>query len=126
MRPRDRSLQRQSAPTWSGSLRADYNWPVLGDWAAHLGGGFRLVGARFSSGPLLADEFKTGAYGALDMNADLSDSRYTIRVFAKSLANRHAYLTDTANQNGLTGDIVDVEGTVIQPRTIGLALDFKI
>ena len=112
-------------PTWSGSLRADYNWPVAGDWAAHLGGGFRLVGARFSSGPLLADEFKTGAYGALDMNADLSDSRYTIRLFAKNLTNRHAYLTDTANQNGLTGDIVDVEGTVIQPRTIGLALDFK-
>jgi len=103
---------RPGAARW----RADYNWPLAGDWTAHLGAGLRLVGARYSSGRCFADEFKTGAYGAMDLNADLSDSRYTVRLFAKNLTNRHAYLTDTANQNGLTGDIVDVEGTVIQPR----------
>jgi iron complex outermembrane receptor protein len=112
-------------PKWSGSLRADYTMPLVNDWNGHAGGGLRLVGARYSSGALALDEFKTGAYGALDLNTDVSNSRYTVRVFAKNVTNRHAILTATGTQNGLTGDIVQVEGVVLQPRTIGLSLDAR-
>jgi iron complex outermembrane receptor protein len=112
-------------PKWSGSVRADYTIPLTNDWNGHAGGGLRLVGVRYSSGALALDEFKTGAYGALDLNVDVSNSRYTIRVFAKNVTNRHAYLTDAGIQNGLTGDIVQVEGVVLQPRTVGLSLDAR-
>lgn len=112
-------------PKWSGSLQAAYTWPLTADWSAGTGAGLRLVGTRYSSGPFLIDEFKTGAYGALDAHVEISNARYTIRLFAQNLTNTRAYLTDVAAQNALTGANVQVEGTVLQPRTIGLALDAK-
>jgi hypothetical protein len=42
------------------------------------------------------------------------------------LTNTRAFLTDTAYQNGLTGVVAAVEGTVLQPRTVGLSLDAKL
>ena len=113
-------------PTWAGSVRADYTWALPRDWNAHMGGGLRLVGDRFSSGPLLIDEFKSPGYAALDLNAAVDNGRYTIRLFVKNLTDTRAYLTEGALQNGLTGAITQVEGVVLQPRTVGLSFDVKL
>lgn len=113
-------------PRWSGSLRADYSRPLTPEWTGHLGGGLRLVGTRYSIGPFSVDEFRTGAYDALDLDADVSNARYTVRLFVKNLTDTRAYLTDSPVQNGYTGDMVQVEGILLQPRTIGMSIDVKL
>jgi len=113
-------------PTWSGSLRADYGWAVISSWNAHVGSGLRLVGNRFSSGPFRLVQYETPAYTALDLNASLSNDRWTVGLFAKNLANKRAYLTDTYIPNGLTAAAAQVEGMILQPRTVGISLDFKM
>lgn len=113
-------------PQWAGALTADYKMALNDDWDAHVGIGLRLVGTRYSVGPASADQFKTPGYQALDANMDLSNSRYTIRLYIKNLTDERAYLTDSANTNALTGQLMQVEGAIIQPRTIGLSLDVKL
>ncbi len=113
-------------PIWSGSLRADYVWPLFSDWTGQIGGGLRVVGSRSSSGPNAVDEFRTGAYAALDLNAGVASDRYAIRLFVKNLTNTRTYLTDYVVQNGLTGAIPQVEGIVMQPLTLGVSLDVKL
>jgi len=113
-------------PQWAGALTADYRRALNADWYAHVGVGLRLVGTRYSVGPASADQFKTPGYQALDANMDLSNARYTIRLYIKNLTDERAYLTDSAETNALTGQLMQVEGAIIQPRTIGLSLDVKL
>jgi outer membrane receptor protein involved in Fe transport len=112
-------------PRWSGAIRADYDWSLSADWRGHVGTGLRLVDSRYSPGPLSVNEFPTRGYTSLDLNADVSNDRYTVRVFVKNLTNERAYLTDGYIPDGLTGGVVQVEGAVLQPRTIGLSIDVK-
>ncbi|WP_313804600.1 TonB-dependent receptor [Sphingobium sp.] len=112
-------------PSWSGSVRASYTHPVSSEWDASLGAGLRLVGKRISqvnSSPL---SFPLGGYAALDVNASLSNDRYTVRLFAKNLTDRHAYLSYNVLQNGLTNAVSQISSTVLQPRVIGVAFDAK-
>jgi outer membrane receptor protein involved in Fe transport len=112
-------------PLWSGSLRADYTQALSSEWDGHLGAGLRLVGDRYASSPNNIDGFKMNAYNALDLNADISNKRWSVGLFAKNLTNTHAYLTDTVIANAASGVFAQVEGVILQPRTIGISLDAK-
>jgi hypothetical protein len=57
------------------------------------------------------------------LNADVSNNRWTVRLFAKNLTNERAYLGYAVLTNGLTGQTEQLLGAVLQPRTIGLAVD---
>jgi iron complex outermembrane receptor protein len=113
-------------PHWAGAITADYSLPLSADWNAHIGVGLRLVDNRFASGPTSAVQFKVPAYQALDLNMDLSNDRYTVRLFAKNLADTRGYLSDISLTSALTGQAVQVEGAIIQPRTIGISVDLKL
>jgi outer membrane receptor protein involved in Fe transport len=113
-------------PRWSGSLRADYSWPLTGAWDLHAGGGLRLVGDRYSTGPASIIQYKTPGYNALDLNLSVANARWTIGLFAKNVTDTRAYLTDVAIQNGVTGAVPLVEGDILQPRTVGISLDVKM
>jgi outer membrane receptor protein involved in Fe transport len=112
-------------PKWSGSFRAEYSHALVGDWNARVGGGLRLVGARYDSGIsfvtglTVADLFRVKSYTALDLNGGVGNSRYTVGLYVKNVTDKRAYLTI---QNTSTGE---TEGTVLQPRTIGLSVDVK-
>jgi outer membrane receptor protein involved in Fe transport len=109
---------------WSGSLLADYSWPLTGRWTGHVGAGLRLVGDRpqaFRTDPnfLVAD-----GYQAVDLNASVSDDRWTVRAYVKNLTDEHAELTKAVFVDGLNRP-VRITGTPLQPRTIGLSLDVR-
>jgi outer membrane receptor protein involved in Fe transport len=70
------------------------------------------------------DGIPTAAYSALDANTDISNSHWTFRIFAKNLTDKRAYLTAFSFPD-LNGTVVQNEGTVLQPRTIGLAVDYE-
>lgn len=111
-------------PKFSGSVRVDYSYPVNADWTAHLGGGLRLVGNRKSSS-FSGTVFSEPAYGALDLNADIGNGRYTVRIFARNVADTRGYENISGIRDALTGAFAKVSGVIIQPRTVGLALDAK-
>ena len=76
--------------------------------------------------PLLAlDGIATDGYDALDLNADLSDSRLTVRVFAKNVTDKRAYLSAFSFPDLSGAVVVQNEGTVLQPRTVGVSVDYK-
>ena len=64
------------------------------------------------------DYFKIQDYVAVDLHAGISNDRWSLRVFARNLTDKRAYLDPLANP---TQD----DWTVLQPRTIGLALEAK-
>lgn len=111
-------------PQVAGSLRLDYEHPAIADWNFHAGAGLRYSGRRYSVGLTALDGIPTAAYSALDANTDISNSHWTFRVFAKNLTDKRAYLTAFSFPD-ISGTVVQNEGTVLQPRTIGLAVDYE-
>lgn len=111
-------------PQVAGSLRLDYEHPAIADWKFHAGAGLRYSGRRYSVGLTALDGIPTAAYSALDANTDFSNSHWTFRVFGKNLTDKRAYLTAFSFPD-ISGTVVQNEGTVLQPRTIGLAVDYE-
>src|SRR4051812_25578425 len=112
-------------PQVAGSLRLDYEHPAFADWNYHAGAGLRYSGRRYSVGLFALDGLPTAAYTALDANTALSNSNWTFRLFAKNLTDKRAYLTAFSFGDLSGAAAVQNEGIVLQPRTIGLAVDYK-
>jgi len=112
-------------PKFSGSLRVDYQHDAFADWAFHAGAGLRHVGKRYSVGLLALDGIPTDAYDALDFNSDLSNKNWTVRVFAKNLTDERAYLTAFSFPDITGTAAAQNEGIVLQPRTVGLTVDYR-
>jgi iron complex outermembrane recepter protein len=94
-------------------------------WNGHVGAGFRWVSSQYSEVQSSPTAIRTPSYGALDLNADVSNGRYTIRVYAKNVTDKRAYPTTFSNFNFVTGEVINAIGTPIQPRTVGIELDCK-
>lgn len=109
-------------PEMTGSVRADYAHPLNDVWTGHLGAGVRLQTDMFSTTPYIN---RLPAYGAVDLSAAVSNDRYTVRLFAKNIADKRAFATYGVFPNPLTGGIADLAGSVIQPREVGLSLDAR-
>ncbi len=111
-------------PRFSGSVTLDYSHPLAGGWTGHIGGGVRLQSSHDSL-YYGGASYKVPGYSALDLSADVSNGRYTVRLFAKNATNSRGYADYVGVSNLLTGAITKFEGLIIQPRTVGLALDAK-
>ncbi|MDQ6911337.1 MAG: TonB-dependent receptor [Verrucomicrobiota bacterium] len=135
-------------PQWQGSITADYYFPLWGahsqpvatsgkdgktmmvpgtaqtaGWNGHLGFGVRLVGDRRSASAR-GQTFPLDSYGALDLNADISNDHWTVRLFVKNVTDERAYQNIDAFPT-LLGTIDHLQGVPIQPRTVGVEVDFK-
>ncbi|MEP6483320.1 MAG: TonB-dependent receptor [Rudaea sp.] len=114
-----------SIPKWSGSITADYSFPLRDGWTGRVGGGIRYAGSSESAlahSPLALPQ---DSYTALDLNGDVSNDRWTIRIFIKNLTDERVYTSLTALTNAGTGEISQVKGVPLQPRTIGIGFDAK-
>ncbi|MBQ1540743.1 MAG: TonB-dependent receptor [Caulobacteraceae bacterium] len=105
-----------SAPRWTASVTANYETRVTDDWMLRLGGGYRYIGARFNDVEGGGNTVRLPEYGALDLNASLSNSRWTLGFFVRNAADRRVY-----PNGGVVGSYF--QGVVLQPRTIGVSLD---
>lgn len=114
-----------NVPEVSGSFRATYTHTLGGHWMGSLGVGLRVEGQRFSDVNHAYDSRPIAGYGALDLNASVSNDHYTIRIYAKNVTDRQAYLTYNPLVNQASGDITQIEATTLQPRIIGLAFEAR-
>ena len=112
-------------PSLSGSLRVSYSEDLFGDWTGTIGGGLRAEDRRYSDVNHAFDSRPIPGYAAVDLNADVSDDTWTVRLFVKNLTDKRAYLTYDPLVNQATGNISQIEATLMQPRTIGLSVDAR-
>jgi outer membrane receptor protein involved in Fe transport len=112
-------------PKWAASATADYSWPVFHGWTGRIGGGLRFVSDTFSALENTSSSYPQDSYSVLDLNADVSNDRWTVRVFIKNLTDKRVYTNLNALPNALTGDVMKVTGVPLAPRTVGIGFDAK-
>jgi outer membrane receptor protein involved in Fe transport len=116
-------------PEWSGSITADYNFTFPGGHPAHVGAGWRYVDERrtavlqTSTPPVEDQSYVMPSYDALDLNADVSFERLTVRLFVKNVTDERGYTGGGIIVNLLDQPVQEELG-VLQPRTYGISLDF--
>lgn len=111
-------------PELSGAVTADYVFPLWRNWNGHVGGGVRYVGQSFSQVESSPQAYRQDSYGALDLNADVSNPNWTIRIFARNVTDTRVYQTIIPITD-LSGNVDHLVGVPIQPRTVGIEVDFK-
>lgn len=116
-----------NTPRWSASAVLDYEFALANRWTAHLGGGWRYVaeqGTAIAAQTGADNSNVLPAYGAVDLAADLARGNWTIRLFARNLTDRRAYIG-----GGLVVDADNVpygiDASVLQPRTVGVSIDVR-
>lgn len=113
-------------PRFSGSVQTNYVHPLVRDWKYTLGADLRLQDFRYTAVNYFSGLTTPGGlfyrepgYGALDLNAGVQNDRYSLRLFAKNITDTYSY----SNFNTLGGP--QIEGVLIQPRTVGISVDAK-
>jgi iron complex outermembrane receptor protein len=112
-------------PKWSGSATADYAFLRRADWTARVGGGLRYTGARVTQVDHSPLSLPLSSYGVLDLNAELANERWTVRLFARNVTNRDVYISESPLTSGATGAITEVHGVPLEPRVVGVGLDVR-
>jgi outer membrane receptor protein involved in Fe transport len=112
-------------PEWSFGLNGGYEWTVLGDSTAHIGGGVSYTGDRTAAfsdrgadGGLRAAE----SYTTLDLRGGLYAGRWSLEVYGRNLTNEMGVTAINAPgflPNGAVGL------GLIRPRTIGVSVGVR-
>lgn len=115
--------QMPGVPRWNASTSLDYYFALGRSWTGHAGADYRYTGKRNSGFESATYNWREGGFGVVGLNVDVSKGIWTLRAYAKNLGNvrpqQHiGYLLDAA-----TGDVANLQSTVLQPRTIGVELD---
>jgi iron complex outermembrane receptor protein len=114
----------QGIPDWTASLTSDYSFDAVDGWTPHVGGGYNWTGKRNSGQSSDPQSYRLASYGLLHLNADIANGPWTVRAYAKNLANNRANTMLTNIPNAVTGEVVTLLATRPQPRTVGIEVDF--
>jgi iron complex outermembrane recepter protein len=119
--------QLPQVPELSMSFTGDYDWALTELWHAHAGGAWRWIGALWS---LAVESRSLGgaptmqlpAYSVFDLNASIAKGALTLRAFAQNLADTRASMHGhiATDPTGAT----HTEDFLVQPRTIGVGIDY--
>jgi outer membrane receptor protein involved in Fe transport len=106
-------------PKWSANLGLDYNFP-MGGWSGFVGGNFSYIGRRAAEfNQIPAPRVHLPAYNNINLYAGANIGAWTVRLYAKNLANRHGITSvwpETLNPVGSP-----YNATVQTPRTFGMS-----
>ncbi len=113
-------------PKWSGSITADYGFLLPGGHEARVGGGYRYVDDRLSTVATVTDNLATvlPSYKVLDLNADVNLGPHVLRVYAKNVTDKRGISNGGLSVNGFNIPY-QIDYAIIQPRTIGVSMDFN-
>ena len=112
-------------PKWAGSATADWVFPVWAEWTGRIGGGIRYAGDSYSGIEHNPSAYAQDGYTAIDLGADISNDHWTVRFYIKNLTDQRVYANLFGLANAATGEVTQVRGVPLQPRTIGIGFDAK-
>ena len=111
-------VQFPQVPTWIMSFTAYYDWALTGLWHAHAGGAWRWTGSQYGWAVQMP------AYSLVDLNANVSKGPLTLRSFIRNLSDSHASRHSNNIRVDPTTMIAQFDSYVVQPRTIGIGVDY--
>jgi len=85
----------------------------------------RYLGDTYSGIQGSAGALPQESYSVIDLNGDVSNDRWTVRLYIKNLADKRAYTNLSSLPNAATGEIMKINAVPLQPRTIGIGFDAK-
>ncbi|ALJ15887.1 hypothetical protein ATM17_24230 [Sphingopyxis macrogoltabida] len=102
-------------PKWSGSLSADYEWP-MGDAEGFVGASANFVGKRYSGfqSSLVYAQYVLPSYTLVNLRGGVRVDDWEFSLFVRNLGDERAQLGATT----LASNLVAVQ----RPRTIGAAI----
>jgi len=120
--------QLPGVPKMSTSVTADYNWSVLTNWTAHVGGGFRWVDKMWLTGVqqmgMAAPAVEAPSYTMANINASMTRGPLTLKAYGTNLANKRSI------QGGL--ELINIMNQpqqgdfwIAQPRAFGVGFDYR-
>ncbi|BBB09050.1 TonB-dependent receptor [Sphingopyxis sp. EG6] len=113
-----------AVPKFSASITPQYDFPLGGDWTGSIATSMRFVGDRYSATPSSANAIKLPDYTAFDLSLRASNERWTAQIYVRNLTDNRGLLSGAVSTSAF-GTRNYVTAVPIQPRTIGLAVDFK-
>jgi len=124
--PNALGVQLPGVPEWSGAITANYSFTAFGGRGANVGGGWRYVDERYSQVVMLTENlaYALPAYDVLDLHADVQIDSVTMRLFVKNLTDERAFTGGGVTTDG-SNQPVRLDLAVLQPRTVGLSIDFQ-
>lgn len=118
--------QLPGVPEWSGAVTADYSFTAFGGREAHVGAAWRYLDERLSEVATVTENraYTLPSYDVVDLNGEVKFAAMTVRVFVKNLTDERAF-----TGGGATLDFDDIpvraDLNVLQPRTVGVSVDFQ-
>ena len=85
----------------------------------------RYLGDTFSGIQGAGTTLPQESYSVVDLNGDVSNDRWTVRVYIKNLADKRVYTSLSSLPNAATGEIMKINAVPLAPRTIGIGFDAK-
>ncbi|WP_156170562.1 TonB-dependent receptor [Luteimonas sp. FCS-9] len=104
--------------SWSTTL--DYDFDVTAGWRGKVGGGYRYTGDRTG-----LNGYPIEAYESVDLHAELSNMTWTWRLYVRNATDEQSYLSISEWPSALTGEVAQLRGVPLQPRTIGVSFDYR-
>jgi outer membrane receptor protein involved in Fe transport len=110
-------------PRLSVTLDGEYDWPVFDGATAFVGGTWSYIGDRTSDFMLATPPFLTApSYDTVNLRGGLDYRRWRIEVYAKNVGDTRGIINLST-----AGAVFDGgrTATIVQPRTVGVALSAK-
>jgi iron complex outermembrane receptor protein len=123
--------QLGQVPKWSGAVSGDYDWALGPAWHAQVGGSFRWLAWQWGSfvqshsqggGPTT----QVPPYSVLDLNAAIAKGPLAFKVYARNFFDTRAALHSNLSGENSSGVPVQQEDYILQPRTIGIGVDYRL
>lgn len=111
-------------PEWSLSLGADYEWTVMGDAMAYVGGDVNYVGERtadFGVRTAAGSIREVPTYETVDLRAGLDFGRWSVEAYGQNVADERGVTSIFGFAPGVFPN--NAAGVaIIRPRTVGLTV----
>ena len=121
-------FQLENVPKWAMSITSSYDWTLPNLWHAHVGGDFRSVGEEWA-GYVQSRSLggypttRLPSYTVLDINAAVARGPLSLKFFARNVTDKRADLNSDVIVNDFNTP-VQIENYILQPRTLGIGLDY--
>jgi iron complex outermembrane receptor protein len=112
--------QLPNSPLWSGSVLVDYSRPAFDNSRFIAGGGYRYRDSLVSQFAGTGQPLPMGPQNIIDAYAGLTVQNVSFRLYGKNIFNNQSYTGLYYLTNPKLPQFVP-----IQPRTIGLSVDYK-
>jgi hypothetical protein len=109
-------------PEWSFGLNGDYEWLVMGNATAYVGGSYSYTGDRtttFNNRDMDGNIREAKSFGLINLRGGVEWERWSLEIYGQNLTNERG-----SNSTGGASSLPNGATTIglIRPRTYGIQI----